>query len=107
MFNDLVAVSARQQMALLGGVTADYIAFDATISGITVLVDTNVEIVKEDGSVITNAIVISIMREDVSRIRNGDVIKTLTPDGDESDQFTLGDVISDDNFVIEVMARRK
>lgn len=97
-FNRLVTLTAAQQSRLLGGVAATFLNASDSIP-CTVIIDRNVDVIRENGSVLAGVTVINLQKSEVGSVSIEDKIVC----GLQS--FIVKEILSDDGTVIEVYVR--
>ncbi len=103
---DLLAHStARQQLKLLGAAPALFYGANPLGVETIALVQRDVEVIIDDGRALTKKTVISLLKTDVTKVRRLDKIKVNPTDIDSHEEFIVGDILSDDGFIIDVYVR--
>lgn len=98
-FNALMGLTTSLQVGLLGGVKATFQTATDSIPDITAIIDRDVEVISENGMTTVKRTIVSLQKSEVGKVTDGDKIIC------DSESFTLGKIISDDGFVVEVYAR--
>lgn len=98
-FDSINRLAARQQLLLLGGVAGAIEKAGVTINPVIVLIERDVQMPADNGLTVESRTVASLLKEEVGKVVKGNRIVV------NSDNFTVGDLISDDGFVVAVFVR--
>lgn len=90
---------ARQQLMLLGGVTGSIEIAGTVRPDVLVLVERDVQVPSDNGLTLEPRTVVSLLREEVGSVSRGNRIMV------GSDVYSIGELLSDDGYVVSVFAR--
>lgn len=99
MFDSIQKIAARQQLSLLGGVTATIEARAGNFPNVLALIERDVALPTENGLAIEKRTIISVLVEEVPNLVKQDKIIAGT------ETFTVFDVLEKDEFIIKVFVR--
>jgi hypothetical protein len=91
--------TARQQLRLLGGVVGDVDKNGSFVSGVTVLIQRNVEVMTENGLRTEKRTIASFLVKEVGTLARGNKLIV----GDKA--FDIHELLDDDGYVVRVFLR--